>query len=339
MIENLFRPFILARLIAGLTAAALVGVGAVVAIEVLRRFRPESHAEAQIALEHRAELVATAVQGALFATFAGLFLTVAGADRAAHEIRGAMCAYGVLGSTPSGFHALFASVIAALGCALWVVVHRLDLRLSSLQLTRTKFALALALAPLVFVDLLLTTRYLLDLDFSVVASCCSVTLDGLGPEGASSALGSALAPFGATLGVLAVAASACAFAAHRPGRFGATIAGLFSIAALAVGASSVVHHVAPHVYGVPTHLCPFCLLHLDVGGIGWPLFGALFLGTALGLGLPVVEALRDRSDEDAEVNALSRRVGLLASLAWLAVAALAIYPVLHYRLVSGATLF
>lgn len=339
MLENLLRPWILARLLAGLTAAALAVLGAVVAFEVLRRFEESDHGEVQIALERRGELVATALQGAFFASLAGLLLTVAGSDRAAHSIRGAMCAFGVLGSTESGFASLGVSIAACLASALWVVAHRLDLRLSTLSLTRAKYALALAVAPLVLSDLVLAARYLFELDFGVVASCCSTSLDRWAEGGAGvGPLGDALAPFGASIASACAAAIACAYAALRPRRIAAGGAGALSVVALALGASSVVHHVAPHVYGTPTHRCPFCLLHLDVGAIGWPLFAALFLGTALGLGLPLLEALRARAREDVAVDSLSRRVGLGASIAWLALAALAVYPVLHYRLAYGATL-
>ncbi len=338
MLENLLRPWILARLLAGASAAGLAAVGAFVAVEVLRGFRDGDHGERQIGLERRGELVATALQGAFFASLAGLLLTVAGSDRAAHSTRGAMCAFGVLGSTGSGFASLAASAAACLGTALWVVAHRLDLRLTSLALTRPKFALALAVAPLVFVDLGLAARYVLELDFGVVASCCSTTLDRFVTSDDVGPLGAAIAPFGVTIATAVAAAASCAYAAWRPGRATAIASGALSLTALATGASSVVHHVAPHVYGTPSHRCPFCLLHLDAGAIGWPLFGALFAGTALGLGLALLEALRARAGERAHVDALARRVGASGSVAWLALAVLAAYPVVHYRMAYGATL-
>lgn len=339
MLENLLRPWILARLLAGLAAALLAVLGAFVAVEVLRRFRESDHGEAQIALERRGELVATALQGAFFASLAGLLLTVAGSDRAAHSIRGAMCAFGVLGSTETGFASLAVSTVACLASALWVIAHRLDLRLSTLSLMRAKYALALTVAPLVLLDLGLAARYVFELDFSVVASCCSTSLDRwAGGDESVGPLGRALAPFGVAVASAGAASLACAYAALRPSRPAAGAAGALSAIALALGASSVVHHVAPHVYGTPTHRCPFCLLHLDAGAIGWPLFAALFLGAALGLGLPMLESLRRPAREDRAVDGLSRRVGLGAAVAWLSLAALAVYPVLQYRLSSGATL-
>ncbi|MDQ3038119.1 MAG: hypothetical protein M3Y87_37350, partial [Myxococcota bacterium] len=177
MLSNLFRPWLLARFSAGLTAAALVVVGLAVGWKVLRHFRVARTSEGQLALERRAELVASLVEVALGATVIGLALALIAADRMTASIRGAMCAWGVLDASPWGFRSLLISTIAALGCALWIAVHRLDLRLRRPALTRAKFAALFAIAPLVLADVAASTAYALDLDLRVVASCCSTGLD------------------------------------------------------------------------------------------------------------------------------------------------------------------
>ena len=80
----------------------------------------------------------------------GLGLSVFVTDHLVGGIRGAMCAFGVLASTPTGFHGLFVSVLTAMACGLWVVLHRFDLRLEAPVLTRRKFTWLCALGCGVF---------------------------------------------------------------------------------------------------------------------------------------------------------------------------------------------
>jgi hypothetical protein len=339
MLDNLLRPFVLARLIVGGVTLGLVLVGVVVALDVLRRFRPTEHGEAQLALERRGELASTALAAATVTTISGLLLTVVGADRAAHSIRGAMCAFGTLASTPGGFVAVGISTVASVAFSLYAIAHRLDHQLTSLSLTKPKFALLLLIAPLALIDFAATAHYLLSLDFTVIASCCSSTLDAGGPDASSSALGAALLPFGATLAVLVAAAGVAVYAGRHPGKAPAALAAGASLLALAAAASSVVHHVAPHVYGTPNHRCPFCLLHADAWGIGWPLLAAALGAAALGPGLLLLELLRAPAADDDAVDALARRVGHRAAFCLLALAALCAAPIARYYLTTGATLF
>ncbi len=340
MLTNLLRPWVLARLLSGAAALALVLYGAFVASKVLRFWRVGTSTEGQLALERRAELVAAIVQVALAVAVVNLALTVLTADRLTESIRGAMCAYGVLDASPYGFAALSLSALAAAGCALWVVLHRLDLSLASPALTRRKFAGLFLLAPLLTLDLYATTRWTLDLDMQVVASCCSVGLDAA--LGAGSAAGAGPHGTSAIVGLVAVlgAALTATWAWRRPGRSAALTAALASALGLAAALPAILWYVAPHAYETPHHLCPFCLLHADVYGIGWPLFGALFGATVAGLGLGLVEAQRGASHDGAAVGALERRLGRAAAIGWLLTLALGAFPVVRFAVVSGgASLF
>ncbi|MBJ73930.1 MAG: hypothetical protein CMN31_21825 [Sandaracinus sp.] len=334
------RPWILARLATGLVAVVLCAVAVSVAFRVLRHWRIGATSEGQLALERRAELAATLVQLGLILALTGLTLTVLAADRSAQSIRGAMCAWGVFDSTGVGFWPLATGAAASLACALWLVLHRLDLRLATPVLTRRKFLALFAVAPLVWLDFGVSAAFLAQLDFEVVASCCSVSLDGgaAGRWGAEGGHGAAV--FGLAL-VLALTAAAALWATRRSARRGrvprasAYAAAGLSVAAAGAMAPAVLLYVAPHAYELPHHLCPFCLLHADVGGVGWPLFTALFAATALGAGAGVVAALRKAAGDDAAVAALAARLGRWGAWAWTAAALIAMAPVVRYWIVSG----
>lgn len=343
-VDALARPLFMARLLTGLTAAVLCALAVWVSIRVLRHWRVGASSEGQLALERRAELVATLVQAGLMLALLGLTLTVLAADRSADAIRGAMCAYGVFDSTAVGFAPLLTAGIASLGCALWLVLHRLDLRLQTPVLTRTKFLALFVVAPLVWIDAGTFVAFSRGLDFDMVASCCSVGLDGgaIGRWGADSGGGNGALLFWIASGLGLAAAAALLWASRdRAGsRFSALAATFLSLGAAAAMLPAVLLYVAPHAYETPHHLCPFCLLHADVGGIGWPLFGSVFLGTALGAGAGLVELLRARAGEPDAVSDLRARLGRWGAFAWTAAVLLAAAPVIRFSLITeGASLF
>jgi hypothetical protein len=341
VLSNLFRPWLLARFSAGLTAAALVVVGLVVGWKVLRYFRVARTSEGQLALERRAELVASLVEVALGATVIGLALAMIGADRMTASIRGAMCAWGVLDASPWGMRSLAISVLAALGCALWIAVHRLDLRLRRPTLTRAKFAALFVVGPLVLADLAASTAYALDLDLRVVASCCSTGLDAArSVVSGASAGGPRDVAAGTFVGGGAVAIAIAALARWRPSARSALMVGIASLVAGVAAVPAVVWWVAPHVYESPTHLCPFCLLHGEALGIGWALFAAIFAATALGLSAGLTGALERASGEPETARAMESRLAGAAGIAWAIALAIAIAPVARWTLASGgASLF
>ena len=332
----LAQPFVLARLLAGLAASLLILAAVRTAVRVLRRWRVSSLNEGQITLERRAELVASIVQTALGIEMIGLAATVLMADRLSHSIRGAMCAYGVFASTKSGFAALAASAAAFVACGLWLVLHRFDLLCAQPALTRRKFIALLCVAPFVWLDLVETARFALQLDLGVVSSCCSTSLDRADAIfGATDpGTGRRLLGLAGGLGVLSAIAAAL-WVRRRPGRAAAWSALLASVVAALAMLPAIVFVVAPYAYETPNHLCPFCLLHADVWGLGWPLFAALGAATVLGVGVGVVEANRRASGEPERASELERRLAGGAIVSWTIVLAVAAAPIVRWIVVTG----
>jgi len=344
MLTNLLQPLLLARVVSGVAMTGLAVYGASVAWTIVRHWRLSSLAEGQLALERRAELVAAVVQITLVFALVNLALTVLAGDRLADAIAGAMCAWGVFASTSAGFPSLAVSWAVAAAAALWVVWHRVDLRMTRATLTRGKFAALLGLTPLLVADLGLATAFVLELDLSVVSSCCSASLDGGG--GSAFLRGAALdGPVGrgltgAAVGIAAALAAGLVAARKRPSAGVAYIAAALSALGLGLGIPAIVGYVAPHAYGTPGHTCPFCLLHGEVGGIGWPLFGALFAASVLGAAVGLVQGLLPRASEPAQARSLQRRLGAWAAAGWVTVVVLGGWPVLRWTMqTGGAPLF
>lgn len=336
MLSNLLSFWIFARVVTAVTAATLCLVGVSVGAWIAVRWRRGASSEEQLSLERRAELVATVMQVALLLSIVGFALTVLVADRLVGGIRGAMCAFGVLASTGAGYYGLLASYVTAVACSLWIVLHRLDMRLESPVLTRRKFLYLIVVAPLCLCDVSLVVVFALQLDFSVIASCCSVWLDGsiASTEAAQvrmSPAAAGLLGLSATLGALAAAAAAWRW----PGRVTTILASAVSAVAPVAILPAILFVVAPHALVAPQHPCPFCLLHAQGGGIGWPLFSGIFLGSVVGMGLGVVEVHRGASGDPRQVSVMQQVLARWSAIAWACVLLVGAFPVVRYLVKSG----
>lgn len=340
MLGNLLRPWLLALVLPELVAALLAILAASAALRVLSLGPSPRTSELAIAIERRAELVATLFGVASMATVTALLVEVAGADRLRASVRGAMCAWGVLAEDAWGFRSLALAAVSALACAAWLALHRVDLALRAPELTRAKFALVLVVAPLLVANLGGGLLYALGLDFRMVASCCSTGLEGarasvLGAEGGARTTAFAVFAGAATLAIV-LAGSA---RARRSAPL-ASFAALASAVAALASVPAILGYVAPYAYESPVHLCPFCLLDADGHYLGWPLYVALFAATSLGLAVGVGALASGRVQErDAAWAVVARSLGRLA-IAWALTLACALYPIAHFAIVTGgASLF
>ncbi len=336
---NLLEPWVLLPLVASLVAALLFLRAAFTSWKVLRHFDVASAVEGQLALERQVELSSTFVRVATAAQVGGLVLTVLAADRLSHGVRGAMCAYGVFHANEWGPRALVATFVVALVAAVVAQVYAFDASLPRPDLVRPLSWLTLAMAPLALVDLALKATFLLGLDLTVTASCCSIELDPVaaGAGGYASgprALVTLLAP-----ALVVVTVVLALLAAKRPRLPLVVLAAAAALSALPVVFAAVILEVAPYAFELPHHDCPFCLLKADVLGLGYPLFGAIFLAVAWGLGAALSSLLGRRADRRA-VEAFVKTRLRREVYAWGIALVLGAAPVARYFLVSdGRSLF
>lgn len=337
---NLLEPWVLLRLVAGLVASSLFVRSALTAQRVLRHFDVRHRTEGQLALEKQLELAATFSRVAAVTQVVALALSVLAADRLSRGVRGAMCAYGVFSADPWGFRSLAATGFVAIAAAIVSQVHAFDARVRTLDLARPLAIITCMMAPLSLIDLAAASKFLLGLDLSVVASCCSVQLDPVAATGETHASGprvfvTALAIAGTLLSiVIALVVS------RRPVRGRILAAGIVSALTMPPALAASVLEVAPHAFEVPTHVCPFCLLKSDVLGLGYLLYGALFLAIAWAGGAAVSALLsRSSATRDALTGFAAHRLRLGAA-AWGCALALGALPVIRFAVIAhGASLF
>ena len=284
---NLLQPFVLLRLASAVTLAALFIRAASTALRLLRSAdlaEKSAATEGQLLIERRVELAQILARVAAVGAVLDLGLGVLTADRLSHSLRGAMCAYGVFGANRYGVPALALSVALAVLGGVLAQLYAFDALMPRLTLARALARATAVLAPLALIHAALSTLFLLELDLSATASCCSAELDtalAAGPGHVS------LPRLGVTVtggAFVLLAVFVGARVARRPNTGAMLAAGAVAVFASALGVLAVVFGVAPHAFETPHHLCPFCLLHGDVGAIGFPLFGALYAGVVWALG-------------------------------------------------------
>ncbi len=328
------------RVIAGAVATLLILRASFTALTVLRRFDLIRATEGQLALERRVELAATFVRVGAGAQIVALVFSALAADKLSHSIRGAMCAYGTFSSSPWGFRAFGVTVVSAVAAGTVVQLFEVDAQARGMELTRVLAWATLVLAPLCALDLVLQLLFVFDLDLSVVASCCSVQLDPVAAARQSTLEGPRVVLVVLALVMAAMCVTLALMSARRPRRPQVAVIGAAALLALPLGVAAVVLEVAPYVFETPQHHCPFCLLHGDVAGIGYLLFGSMFAGAVSLFGAGLSAAFAKAPTLQATWSSFAASRLRRGALAWGVCVVLSIVPVAHYAVVShGAALF
>jgi hypothetical protein len=335
---NLLEPWLLLRLGAGLVSVTLFARAAWTSSRVLRHFDVARATEGQLALERQTELAWALVRVATVLQVALLALSMLVGDHLAASIRGAMCGYGVFHATPWGMRSLVATVATALGAGIVAELYALDARVRGFDLVRPLAVATLALAPMAMLDFLGAAAFALDLDLSVVASCCSVRLDAVaagavGPGGSTATVRAIM-----TIGAVIAIASCVGLgrAAVRPLRVGRLVlSGAAACIALPLAAGAAIFEVAPYAFEMPQHVCPFCLLRASVFGLGYPLFGAILVAVVCGAGT-AIGALLARSDASrAALASFARDRVRRQTFAWSLAIFLGVIPIARFAWQSG----
>ncbi len=334
---NVLEPWVLLRLAAGLAACLLFARGAVTAQKVLRHFDVRRATEGQLALEKQIELCATFVRVAAIVQVSVLLLAVLGADRMSRGVRGAMCAYGVFGANEWGFRSLGVTLAVALASGVLAQVYAFDAHVKALDLARPLAYMTLVMFPLSVFDLACASEFLTQLDLTVVASCCSTQLDSASGPGENYITGpravATVLALGGAIGSIVLSH----VASRSPTKARIVAAGALTLASLPAAVAATVLQVAPHVFEVPQHVCPFCLLRSDAWAIGYPLYGALLLATFWGVGASVSALLARGSASREALVPFARAALRRGAWAWALALLISVVPVVRFALLSGGT--
>jgi hypothetical protein len=332
----LLQPAIIALLLASALCVLALVASAPFALQVIRRWDIRSGSERQLELERRTYLFSTLLTFVLALQLAAVLLFVFNAEKMSGMFVGAMCAVGTLNVNAFGFPALNAKIAVFFLAAMWLAINHIDSRARDYPLVRTKYALLLALAPLLAGSAWIELQYFLGLKADVITSCCGSLFSEGSPTLAAEA--SALAPlpamwlFYGSLGAVIAVAAWHGFGGGRSRAAGYALA-VASALAFAATVAGILSFVSLYIYEHPNHHCPFCILKPEYGYQGYwlylPLFGATAAGLAAGAVQPFarIESLREI------VPDFSRRLAAVAANGYALTAVVATVMIWQSRLI------
>ena len=303
------HPGVLALLLASGLVSLLLATAGWQGIRILRGWNLRSGSDGQLDLERRTYLVSTLVANGLVIQILSLFLFIFTADGLAPQFVGAMCAAGSLSANAFGYPTLLMKLATCLVAGVWLILHRADTQGHDYPLIRPKYALLLVLTPLVLAETVLQGLYLTGLKADVMTSCCG-SLFGQGRPGLAAEL-AGLPPrvmqpvFWITLALLLAVGI---WLLRR--RQGAALFSGLSFAFLLIAVTSLISFFCLYIYELPTHHCPFCLLHREYLFVGYPIYGALLGGAIAGLGVGILAPFQSRASLKSVLP------GMQARLAW-----------------------
>lgn len=310
----IFHPGIIALLLGSALTTSMLCYSAYQGIWIIRGWDLLSGSEAQLERERRTYLVSSFMSYALGFQLLSLFLYIYTADTLSTLFIGAMCAAGSLKVNLFGYPTLLLKILCCLFAGLWLILNSADNKAHDYPLIRTKYWLLLFLAPLLIAETGLQALYLLNLKPNIITSCCSVFFS----SGSGSVMSDLLAmPAQLSQAIFFVSASVVFVASLRVVFRGRNVY-LFAAACglhFIISVIALVSFISIYVYELPTHHCPFCLLHQEYGHIGYLLYAAMVVSAVSGMGTGVVQPFRSIPSLQQIIPSMQKKMALISLLA------------------------
>jgi hypothetical protein len=330
-----FHPGILALLLGSVLTTSMLCYCTYEGTHILRNWDIRSGSELQLALERRTYLISMMMSYALGFQLLSLFLFIYTADTLSALFVGAMCAAGSLKVNGFGYPALILKITGFLLAGIWLIVNHTDNKASDYPLIKIKYGLLIFVTPFLLAETLVQGAYLLGLKPDIITSCCGTifTTDAntvmSGLIGLPRALSQTAFYFSAALTL------SLGVVFYLKGKGGY----LFSISTLIsflVSIVALISFISVYFYELPTHHCPFCLLHPEYGYVGYVLYITLLAGAVSGLGIGATMPFRNISSLTEVLPPIQRKLALISVLSFAAFMLISGYGILfsHLSLVA-----
>lgn len=332
----IFQPAIIALLLAAGLSLTMLTVASPFALQLIRHWDIDSGSERQLRLERLTYLFSMLVALVCGLQVLATLLFVFNADRMSVMFAGAMCAVGTLNANAYGFPALYAQVLAFFVATTWLAINHLDNQARDYPLTRLKYRLLLAYAPLAAAVLYLQFNYFIRLEADVITSCCgslfSEDADTVASELSALAPERAMSLFYGVLGTVVLLAAWHWKSEGRRLLSGLAVGG-GAILAFVAALAGVVAFVSLYIYEHPNHHCPFCILKPEYGYQGYLLYIPLFGAAAAGLASGVLRLFARRPSLAALAPQASARLAGIAAVGFALFLVIASLMVLRSNLI------
>ena len=332
----IFQPAIIALLLAAGLSLAMLATASPFAVQLIRHWDLGSGSERQLRLERLTYLFSMMVALVCGLQILSTLLFVFNADKMSVMFVGAMCAVGALNANAYGFPALYAQLALFFFASTWLAINHLDNQARDYPLTRLKYVLLLAYAPLAALVLYLQFNYFIRLEADVITSCCgsmfSEEADTVASEVSAMAPRQAIALFYAGLGTAVLLALWHWRGAGRRVWSGLAV-GASSVVAFFAALMGIVAFVSLYIYEHPHHHCPFCILKPEYDYQGYLLYVPLFAAAAAGLAAGVLTLFARRPSLATLAPQASARLAGIAAAGFALFLAVASFMVLSSNLI------
>jgi len=305
------QPGIMALLLGSGLTVSMLGYAAYQGVQILRYWDITSGSERQLALERRTYLVSTLMSYAMGFQVLSLFLFIYTADTLSPLFVGAMCAAGSLKVNGFGYPALLLNIVGCLLAGLWLIVNNTDNKAYNYPLIRIKYWFLLFIAPFFFAETILQGEYFLRLQPNIITSCCGV-LFSIDAGNVVADLLSLPRTMAETVFFVSVPITlALGYSVYLRNK-GAV---LFSVAAFAqflISLIALIVFISIYFYELPTHHCPFCLLHQEYGFVGYFLYGTILVSTISGMGTGLIQPFSTIASLCEVIPPVQKRLALIS---------------------------
>ena len=165
-----------------------------------------------------------------------------------------------------------------------------------LPLVRKKYLVLMLIYPLAVVETILLFMFAVELDPSVITSCCgsvyNAATGGVGESLAGASAGFIL-PFFFSI-VIVLLLNRLIFSRRDAGkkRLGNFLEFPLWIAFFITAIAVIISFISTYVYEMLSHNCPFCFMGAEYHYYGVPLYFCLFVATATGMAGGVLETIK-----------------------------------------------
>jgi hypothetical protein len=309
----IFHSGILALLIGSSMTSAMLCYSAYQGARIIRDWDINSGSEHQLELERKTYLVSTIICYAMGFQLLSLLLFIYTADTISSLFVGAMCAAGSLNVNGFGYPTLLFKIVSCLFAGLWLIVNATDNKAPDYPLIRVKYWLLLLFTPWIITETVLQGAYFLNLQPNIITSCCGLLFSADANPIMSDFLTFPLLWFQTIFFSNAVITMALGLYVFRKSK-GALLFSIASFIQFILGIGALISFVGIYIYELPTHHCPFCILHQEYYSVGYLMYGAIFLSGVTGMGTGIIypfcaiPSLRDT------VPLFQRRLALISVL-------------------------
>ncbi len=331
----IFHPAILALLLGSILTTAMLCYAAYYAVRILRNWDINSGSELQLELERRTYLISTIMSYALGFQLLSLFLFIYTADTLSSLFVGAMCAAGSLNVNGFGYPVAILKLVNFILAGQWLIVNFVDNKAYDYPLIKTKYGLLLCIAPFLVAEGIMQAKYLLDLKPNIITSCCGTlfTTDAKNLLGELIALPRMLSQIAYYFSAVVTIAFGTYFYFKSRWAYPFCISSIFMFLASII---ALISFISIYFYELPTHHCPFCILHQEYGYVGYPIYLTLLMGAISGLGVGSIAPFRKIMSLNQIIPKIQRRLALISVLSYSAFVLIVSYGIFSSHLSMAA---